>query len=98
LPPGWAGTLFTDSEVTQKRLLNKRAKFTNTPEWLIERVQKAKRVGKWKVSLLAGHPTRADLKRGYKQRNKLPVSIFNKECDLMCTRLAKEFKLEKGIK
>lgn len=91
LPDGWAGTLYTDSEVTRGRLVNARPSFTNIPECVQERVVRVKaRLGPFTAVLLSGHPTQEQLARGTGKGGR-PVSRWNVLCDQICTRLAAKF-------
>lgn len=92
LPGGWAGTLHTDSEVTLHRLTHSHS-FKGVPDWMRLRVLKAREGRRWTVTLLAGHPTRAELARGYRERNGLPVSRHNVRCDQLCTRTWRECQM-----
>lgn len=64
-------------------------RFNGVPQWLRLRALEARRARKFKVKLLAGHPTRKELLAGKKERNGLPVSEFNVMCDEKCTSIAK---------
>jgi hypothetical protein len=96
LPAGWSGTIYTDSMITQRRIVKrgrylKRAKMNGIPEWLRDQTDAAKsRLGAFRVVLLAGHPTRKDLARGCREDG-LPVSKWNVMCDRMCGVQAKNF-------
>lgn len=90
LPDKWDGVLFTDSQVTQRRLVNPRAKMNGIPSGLQHRLAVARyRLGRFNVGLLAGHPTRKQLSDGRGRRG-LPVSRWNVECDRACTQIARE--------
>lgn len=90
MPPGWKGVLHTDSLVTLRRLQ------THPPRKLEpiirNRVLALRRRGGWGVALVAGHPTRLELKNGRRERNGLPTSKWNCWCDEECTRLTRLFK------
>lgn len=90
VPKDWSGTVYTDSKITMHRLLNS-ISFNGIPEWLSEDVMEIRRFGKYRVVLLGGHPTKAELERGRRKDGAL-VSIHNVFCDLACQRLAKQFK------
>ena len=81
-------TLHTDSKVTQHRL-NGGNKFVGVPHWLVKRTRMC---GIVKAVLVGGHPTKKELRDGKRERNGLPVSLWNVFCDRECTRLAKEYK------
>lgn len=95
-PPGWRGTIWTDSEVTARRLSHRGSR-RDTPWWLWrelyallrDRHRAAKRGDRtWRVGLVAAHPTRAELSRGHRERGRLllPVSVHNVWCDGACRR------------
>ena len=88
LPPDWYGTLYTDSSVTLHRFTHGHS-FNGIPDWLKEEVLKLRKDKNWNVTLVAGHPTKAELLQGFRSRNGLPVSVWNKWCDEECTRLGK---------
>lgn len=78
----------TDSLMTLRRL-TKGGKFSGVPRWLIDRSAKVRERGvenKRKVTLLAGHPTRDELRKGFAGRNDHPVSRWNVLCDRLCKR------------
>lgn len=86
----WSGTLFTDSKVTLHRITNGKS-FKGIPEPMVELILAIRRARKYKVVLVAGHPTKKELLQGYRARNKLPTSAHNVWCDETCQKLAKEF-------
>lgn len=89
MPAGWAGTIYTDSQITLFRIRNQKPKFNGIPQDLQQRVWAArKRLGNYQVVLVGGHPTQNDLALGQDSRG-LPVSKWNVECDKECTRLSK---------
>lgn len=95
-PDGWAGTLYTDSLVTLRRVeqTERQAKLNGVPEALCVRLAAVKsRLGAYSVVLLGGHPTRAELLEG-KRRDGLPCSPHNVWCDLACGREAERFRAE----
>lgn len=89
LADGWAGQLNTDSRVAmltaQGAAKSKGKKWL--PAWWVERLAAAvRRHGGWTTRLLAGHPSKADLKVGYRaSRNNMPVSRWNVLCDQLAT-------------
>ena len=88
------GEWLTDSQVTLRRL-TKGGKFKGVPAWLVDRsakVRKRRVENRWKATLLAGHPTRAELASGFARRNRHPVSVWNVLCDQLCGRAAKSIK------
>lgn len=79
---------YTDSQVTLKRLTNSNA-WAGIPGWLKgDALYCRKKINN--AYLLGGHPTIEELASG-KSREGYPVSMFNKICDLECTKLAKEY-------
>lgn len=96
VPDGWAGTLYTDSFVTQCRVSQgrelRRRRFKGVPERLVERVLAARgRLGGYQVVLLGGHPSREELATGQRMDG-LPCSVHNVWADRECRRLALEWK------
>jgi ribonuclease HI len=84
VPDGWDGTLFTDSFITLCRISRDKTKFNGIPYPLVNRVDAVrKRLGKFQVVLLGGHPTKAELEKGLRHDN-YPVSRFNVRCDELC--------------
>jgi ribonuclease HI len=81
-------TLFTDSQITLYRMTTSH-KFNGIPDWLRKRALKVRGVP---VQLLAGHPTIAELKQGFANRNGNPVSKWNVFCDAKCGEAAKAFR------
>jgi ribonuclease HI len=90
VPKGWAGILWTDSQVTLARLLGG-CSFAGIHPSLKQRALDLRRGRKWTVKLVAGHPTRKELAAGTRERNGFPVSRWNVWCDEECQRLAREF-------
>lgn len=98
MPSGWTGTLCSDSATalgwTFLGYRNDKA-----PPALIARFEAArKRLGRIQIVHLAGHPSIADLKRGYKVKPEkggrrwiAPVSRWNRWCDEACTAAGAEF-------
>lgn len=93
LGPDWRGTLHTDSLVTLNRLVRRQPGFENCPQWLINRTLAVRRHRKWDVLLVAGHPTKDEIRTGFARRNGLPVSQWNVLCDKLCTAAAGRFKV-----
>jgi ribonuclease HI len=87
----WTGTLYTDSNVTRHRLEGRGTYEGLTPS-LISSLESVRKRRRYKVVLLGGHPTLAELKQGFKNKNNLPVSSWNCYCDQLCTALAGNFK------
>lgn len=79
---------YTDSQVTLRRLTNSKS-WAGIPGWLKgDAIHCRGKINN--AYLLGGHPTIEELKNG-RSREGYPVSIFNKMCDLECTRLSKEY-------
>ena len=90
LPDGWHGEILTDSSITKGRIcpFKKKPSYANVPPDLKARLLIAKaRLGKFKATLIAGHPTDADLASGRSAENGNPVSLWNVRCDLECQRI-----------
>lgn len=89
LPPGWAGRINTDSQVTLYRLEKrgpdrKAVRMAGIPDPLIARLDQAKAaLGPYSLRLLGGHPTKANLAAGRTARG-LPCSEHNVFCDRLC--------------
>lgn len=97
LPDGWRGEILTDSQVTLRRIDRSRNPAMNgIPEKMVKRVREMKaRLGVYGVTLLAGHPTQDDLKRGRKQKGAWshPVSAHNVYCDWLCNQQSIGFQM-----
>lgn len=92
LPDGWGGVIHTDSYVTLCRLANANPSFSGIPDHLRTRTWTARRrLGRFSVALLDGHPTRAQLAAGIGKRGN-KVSAWNVACDKECGRLAAEWR------
>ena len=91
LPDNWCGTIYTDSFVTKCRIELETVKFNGIPYPIQARVRYTRRrLGGYKVVLLGGHPSKADIVAGYRKKDNLPVSVFNKRCDDLRRIRAKE--------
>jgi len=87
LPDGWSGDVFTDSLVTLRRFDSMTAKMNGIPDFLANRVRAVVDRMNYRLTLLAGHPTKEHLKAGFKIKdsgNKYPVSRWNVLCDSLC--------------
>ncbi len=93
----WDGTVYTDSLITLRRITNG-LKFNGIPNSMRLEALHLRRFRRWKVVLIAGHPTKAELESGVARRNGNPVSKWNVFCDEECKRLAAEFMQKKGKK
>lgn len=85
LPDGWAGTVYSDSQITLGRAFDG-WKWTNIPDWLHREYQVERARLDWKNIkhiLVQGHPTKAELAAGIGSRG-YPVSEFNVWCDKAC--------------
>lgn len=87
----WRGTLYTDSLVTKSRITDG-VSFNGIPNSLRSAILDLRRGRRYKVVLLAGHPTRKELAAGVARRNGNPVSKWNVWCDRECNRLAEAHK------
>jgi ribonuclease HI len=96
MPDGWAGVLYTDSQITLFRVERrpgtaKRAGMAGIPPDLIARRDHVhNRLGPYQVALLGGHPTREELAAG-KRREGMPCSPHNVACDEACGRHSRSF-------
>jgi ribonuclease HI len=85
-PDTWAGTIYSDSQVTLGRIFLG-WKWSNIPTWMHKIFQEErKRLVNWeqiKYTLLDGHPTKAQLLSGIGKRGH-PVSEYNVWCDKAC--------------
>ena len=93
LPDGWAGPVYTDSEITSCRFSKgRRSKFNGVPDALRDRLFAVMdRLGQYVVGLLAGHPNKRELAAG-RRADGMPVSLFNVWCDKRCAVAAEEFR------
>lgn len=105
MPTGWNGVIYTDSNVTRLRVrLNGKGKpaMRGIPLWLQARlIAEQSRLGKYKVSLLAGHPTKQELADGFRERignpvwgrpeGNVPVSKHNVRCDELCKEAGRKY-------
>jgi ribonuclease HI len=94
LPPGWKGTVVTDSLNTLRRFRESDSQsFKGVPHELRQRVRDVRRkfpdVG---FLLVAGHASQQDLRVGYKEG--LPVSKWNVWCDKQCWKEKDRFRIE----
>lgn len=95
LPVGWAGTVYSDSQVSLLRVFEA-AKLRNVPPWLVQRLQTLQKSGKLAAMsyvLLDGHPTKAELLAGIGKRGH-PVSEHNVFVDWLCQQAARIARLE----
>jgi ribonuclease HI len=91
LPKGWAGRLHTDSNVTRLRLIYPNAKMNGIPNPWQELLRYFRsHLGGFNVTLLDGHPTKAQLEKGVGKRGN-PVSKWNVLCDKLCTEAGRAF-------
>lgn len=94
LPHGWSGHVYSDSQITLGRLFRE-WKLANVPPWLVEYGQRTLRridLAKTQYTLVAGHPTAAELAKGFSHKRNLPVSAHNVRCDELCTLRGRELK------
>lgn len=96
LPVSWAGTVYSDSQITLGRVFQC-WKWKNIPMWLHHEYQEARsRLVNWEQIrgvLLQGHPTKAELAAGVGSRG-YPVSEHNVWCDMACGLRAADFLRE----
>lgn len=94
LPDGWAGAVYSDSQITLGRLFAG-WKMAGIPPVLVRQGAEALRrldVPNVRYVLLDGHPTKAQLLVGRGKRGNL-VSEHNVWCDRECGRLARDVKM-----
>lgn len=92
LPEGWAGVVYSDSQITLGRMFEG-WKMNAIPPMLIKQGIEAKARLNWRQCtyvLLDGHPTKAQLAAGKGKRGQ-PVSEYNVWCDQECGRVGKVF-------
>lgn len=94
---GWRGVLYTDSEVTLRRIRKGRAGPELPPELLRKLLEEKERL-LFTVELVCGHPTKKELAKGFRERNGLPTSEWNLWCDKKCVQLANEYRQKHRIK
>jgi len=85
LPAGWAGTVYSDSQITLGRAFDG-WKWSKIPDWLHHEYQVERARLDWeniKHVLVQGHPTKAELTAGVGLSGR-PVSEFNVWCDKAC--------------
>lgn len=98
MPDGWSGKVMSDSEIALGRVFSN-WKTKGLPRNVILRRKAAvDRLGEIKPVLLKGHPTKADIARGYYSKEvkvhtttgpvqevkTRPISIHNVRCDDLC--------------
>jgi ribonuclease HI len=88
LPAGWSGRVLSDSGVTIARFQGARTRGLSDA-WVSRMDAALARLGTLEWVLLGGHPTRADLGKGFRSDGK-PVSKWNVHCDRECGKRAKE--------
>ncbi len=88
VPHDWEGTLYTDSLVTLRRVTTGNS-FKGISNTMKERTLARRKGRKYKVVLLSGHPSRAELRRGVGKRG-TPVSVHNVWCDEECKKQAEK--------
>ena len=92
VPEDWDGVINTDSRITLLRITKGMAPHTpGVPEDLRQEFLQLHRTRRWRAVLVAGHPNKKELARGYRLRNGLPASKHNVFCDEECQRLARVF-------
>jgi ribonuclease HI len=95
VPDGWAGTLYTDNELTIGRLTRSYA-LNNVTDDLIDRMGRVlRRLGAFRAVLLDGHPSKKHLAECKGKRGN-PTSEHNKYCDWLCGELADAYMLGIG--
>ncbi len=92
---GWEGEWWTDSKVTLYRLST--SDIGRVPAWAQRQAAILRKRRTWTTVLCAGHSTRNEILLGYRERNKLPCSVWNTYVDEMCQQAAWDF-LGGGVK
>ena len=93
LPDGWAGTLYSDSQVTLGRISGVYQGWAGIPSKLYNLVNaERERLGAFQLVLLDGHPTQAQLQARKGKRGNL-VSKHNVWCDEQCKRVMEAHRL-----
>jgi len=106
MPDGWSGTLVTDSKNVLDRLAYLKAHLglpasqvivpRNLPwQWYRRMVTSMLRLGDVGLRHVKGHPTAADLKRGFTDKGR-PVSYQQVWCDAECNRQVTRARLSNG--
>lgn len=103
LPPFWVGTLYADSRMAVGWFFWAFDN-ANVPVVLCRMMQAARRhIDEQGIcvtpSLLAGHPTKADLARGFKEKDGvrgLPVSVWNRMADDLCNQRKRLHLMQKS--
>lgn len=83
----WKGCICSDSLITLYRITTSKS-FKGIPNWMRLKVLELRRMVKWNIELVGGHPTKKDLAMGMNDKSR-PVSIHNVFCDKECGRIAK---------
>jgi hypothetical protein len=98
LPDGWSGMVYTDSQVTLRRVRDPEgARMEGIPPgWVACLKRHRGRLGELHLVLLDGHPTRAHLDAGTGKRGG-PVSPHNVHCDKACGRVGAWYRKEYGV-
>ena len=98
LPGGWAGTFYSDSQVTIGRIFWGWAWRGLPLAWQERAHQIRARLGAVQPVLLQGHPTQVDLARGVGSKRGLPVSPHNVTCDRLCQEAGRAYLSKIGPK
>ena len=98
VPDDWAGTLYSDSQVTLGRVFMG-WKWANVPKFMHEKYKalraRLSRFEDIRFILLDGHPTKAQLLAGKGKRGR-PVSEHNVWCDHACTEAGELYLAQVG--
>ena len=92
LPEGWAGIVYSDSQITLGRLFEGWKMNAISPVLIRQGIEAKARLN-WRQCtyvLLDGHPTKAQLLAGKGKRGQ-PVSEHNVWCDKECGRVGRDF-------
>jgi ribonuclease HI len=94
LPEGWSGPVYSDSKNTLMRFFAGWQCNGIPDDWIRRKACTLHRLGALDPFLLAGHPSKDELKQGYSDRRstRLPVSKYNVWCDKTCCELIRAHK------
>ena len=92
LPDGWDGTIYTDSQVTYRRII-RGSSFAGIPSCMEEMVRHHRKRLSHRVVLISGHPSEKDLRLGVTKKGRM-CSKWNVACDRQCTQLVNVYRKE----
>ena len=86
----WHGRIYTDSQVTHRRLISPHASFRGIPNILRRQILDLWQQRRWTAALVGGHPTKKELLAGRKSTG-VPVSKWNVYVDKKCKLAAENY-------